>query len=110
MRDDYDMEHNPITQLLDYAKKIISGKAKDHKHRPIRAIETTQFYLYAVCDITPSLERVLDSMSFTRTPDGLGAYLYNNSMHAFIEVVSYDKVKIDAEKRNKVLFDKLGIN
>ncbi len=109
MRDDYDMEDNPVTQLLDYAKKIKDGNAKDSYHRPIKASDNTQFYLYAVCDILPSLERVLDSMSFTRTPDDLGAYLYNGKMHAFIEIISYDKVRNDSEKRNKVLFDKLGI-
>lgn len=109
MRDDYDMEHNPITQLIDYAQKILDGKAKDSKHRPIRVSDNTQFYLYAICDITPSLERVMNRMSFTRTPDGLGGYFYNNSMHAYIEVLSFDKVRNDSEKRNKILFEKLGL-
>ena len=109
MRDDYDMENNPITQVIDYAKKIIDGKAKDSSHRPIKVTDSTQFYLYALCDITPSLERVLDSMSFTRTPDGLGAYLYNSKIHAYIEVLSFDKIRNDSEKRNRVLFEKLGV-
>lgn len=109
MRDDYNMEDNPITQLLDYAKKIKDDKAKDSRHRPIHASETTQFYLYAVCDITPTLARVLDRMSYTRTPDNLGAYFYNQELHAYVEVLSYDKIRNDSEKRNKVLFDKLGI-
>ena len=109
MRDDYNMEDNPVTQLQDYAQKIKDGKAKDSRHRAIHASDTTQFYLYAVCDITPSLSRVLTRMSFTRTPDNLGAYFYNNELHAYIEVLSYDKIRNDAEKRNRVLFDKLGI-
>ena len=109
MRDDYNMEDNPVTQLQDYAQKIKDGKAKDSRHRPIHASDTTQFYLYAICDITPSLSRVLNRMSFTRTPDNLGAYFYNNELHAYIEILSYDKIRNDSEKRNKVLFDKLGI-
>ena len=109
MRDDFDMEDNPITQLLDYAKKIKDNKAKDSRHRPIHTSDTTQFYLYAVCDITPSMSRVLERMSFTRTPDNLGAYFYNRELHAYIEVLSYDKIRNDSEKRNKVLFDKLGL-
>lgn len=109
MRNDYNMEDNPITQLLDYAKKIKDGKAKDSRHRPIRASETTKFYLYAVCDITSSLDRVLERMSYTKTPDNLGAYFYNKDLHAYVEVISYDKIWNDSEKRNKVLFDKLGI-
>lgn len=109
MRDDYDMEHNPITQLEDYAIKIKDGNVRDSHHRPIYASDSTQFYLYAVCDITPSLERVLKRLSFTRTPDNLGAYFYNKELHAYIEVLSYDKIRNDSEKRNRVLFEKLGI-
>lgn len=109
MRDDYTMENNPIQQLLDYVRKIREGKAKDSRHRKINVTDSTQFYLYAVCDITSTLDRVLDSMSFTRTPDNLGAYLYNSQFHAYIEVLSYDKIRNDSEKRNRVLFDKLGI-
>lgn len=109
MRDDYNMENNPITQLIDYAMRIKNGEVKDSKHRKISTSDKTQFYLYALCDITPSLERVLNSHSFTRTADKLGAYMYNNSIHAYIEVLSFDKVRNDSEKRNKVLFDRLGI-
>ena len=109
MRDDYNMEDNPITQLLDYAKKIKDGKTNDCRHRPIHTSATTKFYLYAVCDITPTLNRVLERMSFTKTPDNLGAYFYNQELHAYIEVLSYDKIRNDSEKRNRVLFDKLGI-
>lgn len=31
-------------------------------------------------------------------------------VHAYIEVLSYDKIRNDSEKRNKALFDKLGIH
>lgn len=61
------------------------------------------------CDITPTLARVLERMSFTRTPDNIGAYFYNQELHAYIEVLSYDKIRNDSEKRNKILFDKIGI-
>ena len=110
MRNDYDMENNPITQLIDYAYKIRDGKVKDSKHRNIKTVDTTQFYLYALCDITPTLERVLAQMGFTYTPDRLGAYKYNDAIHSYIEVISYDKVRNDSEKRNKILFEKLGIS
>lgn len=109
MRDDYTYDENPIMQLQGYAAKILSGVIKDSKHRPINASSNTQFYLYALCDITPSLDKVLKMMNFRRTPDNLGAYSYNDEYHAYIEVISYDKIRNDSEKRNKVLFDKLGI-
>ena len=109
MRDDYNMQDNPIIQLQDYTQKILNGEAKDANHRPIKADQNTKFYLYAICDITPSLKRVLKNMSFTRTPDELGAFFYNSELHAYIEVLSFDKICNDSEKRNRVLFDKLGI-
>ena len=98
-----------LFRLSALSKLIRAGEIERIKLISCSWRNDTQFYLYAVCDILPSLERVLDSMSFTRTPDDLGAYLYNGKMHAFIEIISYDKVRNDSEKRNKVLFDKLGI-
>ena len=108
-RDDYNMINNPMNQLVEYVKRIKNGEVKDSNHREIRVTENTQFYLYALCDITPTLDSILDNLSYTRTPDKLGAYFYNNSLHAYIEVLSYDKVKNDAEKRNRILFEKLGV-
>ena len=109
MRDDYTMADNPITQLQLYVKKIREGKVKDSRHRPIKVNEATQFYLYAVCDITPSLEGVLEAMGYQMTPDQLGAYHYNDRNHSYTEVLSYNKILNDAEMRNKVLFTKLGV-
>ena len=110
MRDDYTQDNNPIDQLYSYVKRIKAGKAKDSNHRNINVNENTQFYLYALCDITPTLNDVLNNRSFTRTADNMGAYCYNNSFHAYVEVISYDKVRNDSQKRNRVLFEKLGIN
>lgn len=32
-----------------------------------------------------------------------------DKMNAYIEILSYDKIISDAKKRNRILFDKLGI-
>ena len=34
---------------------------------------------------------------------------YHEKKRTYIELISYDKLILDAEKRNKVLFEKLGI-
>jgi hypothetical protein len=45
-----------------------------------------------------------------KTPDGSGYYNFKNKRYnGFVVVLSYDKVKADARKRNKLLFDKLGL-
>jgi hypothetical protein len=109
MRNDYNEKSNPITQLQDYVIKIKNGKAKDRFHRPIRVGPTTKFYLYAVCDITQSLQDVLLKMDYSLTPDQIGYYHYHSNLNAYCEVLSYDKILNDAKQRNRVLFDKLGI-
>lgn len=109
MRDDYSDADNPIKQLYDYVENIRDNKAKDSKHRQIKVSENTKFYLYAICDITSSLKRIMDKLDFTETPDKLGAFSYNKTYNAYVEVLSYDKLINDSEKRNRVLFDKLGI-
>lgn len=109
MRNDYNDGSNPVTQLYNYVAFLKSGKAMDKDGRLIKAGANTKFYLYAVCDITNTLERILDYHDFTQTPDKLGFYRYNEKMNAYIEILSYDKIINDAKQRNKILFDKLGI-
>lgn len=109
MRNNYTDGDNPVTQLYGYVKKLKGGTARDKNGRPIRAGANTQFYLYAVCDITSSLLPILDFYDFTRTPDDMGYYRYNEKLNAYIEILSYDKIVNDAKKRNQILFDKLGI-
>ena len=108
-RDDYSDDDNPVRQLYRYLRKLQEGTLKDQNQRPIKTDEATQFHLYAVCDITPSLKRILDDYGFSPTGDGLGAFYYNPRYKAYIEVLSYDKIRNDAEKRNRALFDKLGM-
>lgn len=110
MRDDYNDSDNPITQLLKYARQIKSGASKDANGRPIKVSDQTRMYLYAVCDITPSLEPVLENFNFSSTPDGLGMYTFNDNLNAYIEVMSFDKIVNDAKMRNEIFFDKLGIS
>lgn len=108
-RDNYDGKDNPIKQLTDYVRKFRNGELTDCNKRPIKVDNSTQFYLYAVCDLTPSLRASLEEHSFTITSDDLGAFFYNQAFNAYFEVLSYDKIRNDAEKRNKAFFDKLGI-
>jgi uncharacterized protein YdhG (YjbR/CyaY superfamily) len=109
MRDDYSTAENPVTQLYEYVEKIKSGKAKDKYGRKVIAGNGTKFYLYAVCDITPSLEKTIRFNSFKHTPDKMGYYLFNDTYNAYVEILSFDKIIKDSKKRNKILFDKLGI-
>ncbi len=109
MREDYSDSNNPITQLYKYLEKIRNGKAKDRYHRIIGVGETTKFYLYAVCDITSKMKPLINQYNFSPTPDRMGYYSYNDQYNAYFEILSYDKILHNAKKRNRVFFDKLGI-
>lgn len=109
MRNDYNSNSNPINQLYEYVASLKTNKIQDKDGRIIRVGVSTKFYLYAVCDITSTLEHILDFHDFSQTPDKMGYYKYNDKMNAYIEILSYDKIINDAKKRNKILFDKLGI-
>ena len=110
MRDDYSDSDNPINQLYNYADKFKTNKLKDPNGRYIKVNDNTKFYLYAVCDITPTLEKIVTkTYDFTPTPDNRGFYGYHKHYKAYIEVLSFDKIINDAKQRNRILFDKLGI-
>ncbi|MBR1703472.1 MAG: ATP-binding protein [Lachnospiraceae bacterium] len=109
MRNDYNLADNPIEQLLGYVDKLSTNKVTDKNGRIIRVGNNTQFYLYAVCDLTSSLIKVAEHNDFKETPDRLGMYKYHDKKHAYIEILSFNKIINDAEKRNRILFDKLGI-
>lgn len=109
MRDDYSIGDNPISQLYNYVEKIKSGNAKDKYGRIIKAGDNTKFYLYAVCDVTSSLERTIRSHNLKHTPDRLGYYTFNDTYNAYVEILSFNKLLNDSKKRNRILFEKLGI-
>ncbi len=109
MRDNYKDDSNPIEQVFEYVKKIRCGTEMDKNGRLIRANANTPIYLYVICDLTPSMIRHADNASLFETPDrgGYFGYNINPKINASIEVISFDKLLIDANKRNRVLFDKL---
>lgn len=109
MRNDYNGQSNPISQMYEYVEKIQQGKVTDINGRPIIVSENTKFYLYAICDITSTLKSVLKQHSFKQTPDLMGYYVYNEAYSAYVEVLPFDKIINSAKQRNKILFDKLGI-
>lgn len=109
LRDDYTDEDNPISQVYKYIEILKSGKAKDRGGRPIAIKSDIPFYVYIVCDLTSTLRRHARFASLGPTPDGLGFFGYNRELGAYIEIMSYDKLVSDAERRNAAHFEQLGI-
>lgn len=110
-RDDYDGKENPVRQLINYIRQIQSSTSlRDSKGRTFSStMKNAAFHCYIVADITDSLRDVISGYPFHDTPDKLGLVGYLRQPDAFVEVVSYEKLLMDAKRRNAIFFDKVGI-
>jgi hypothetical protein len=107
---DYDDSKNPIEQTEKYIELLLEGKVKGRNGRIVEVNKRTPFYVYIVCDIRPSLQKILERREFERTPDGLGWFKIKSKFYtAYFEVMPFEKVLDDARKRNRILFEKLKI-
>lgn len=112
-RDDYidnDSKKNPLDQVERYVEDLLNGTVENRKGRKIVIDNKFPFYIYIVCDITESFRNILERREFEKTPDGMGYFKFKSKYYsAYIEVIPFDKVLTDAKKRNRILFDKLGL-
>lgn len=113
-RDDFadpSSKEDPVQQIIRYVNQIREGKFKTPTGRDILVNDTTPFYGYVVCDLTKKVKDWLQKeKNFTPMPDGLGWFNWFGNISLYMEVVSWTKLLRDAEMRNKVFFNKLGID
>lgn len=113
-RDDFadpSSKEDPVQQIVRYVNKIREGEFKTPGGRDILVQDTTPFYGYVVCDLTPKVRKWLDKdKNFTPMPDGLGWFHWFGNINLYMEVISWTKLLRDAEMRNKIFFHKLGIS
>jgi hypothetical protein len=108
MRADYSRK-DPVTQVFEYIEKLRGGGQVDVSGRPIALAANARFYCYIICDITTAVENAANRATLTKSPDGLGFFGYIGPYNAYMEVISYTKLVDDAEKRNRILFEKLSL-
>lgn len=108
-RNDYSETENPFVQVADYIHQIKAGKARRLDGRPIPIPSNLPFYSYIICDVTPRLKEWAHHFELQETPDGLGFFGYKRHYNSYFEVISYEKLIADAQKRNKAFFHKLGL-
>jgi hypothetical protein len=113
-RDDFadpSSKEDPVQQIIRYVNQIREGKFKTPTGRDILVNDTTPFYGYVVCDLTKKVKDWLQKeKNFTPMPDGLGWFNWFGNISLYMEVISWTKLLRDAEMRNKVFFNKLGID
>jgi hypothetical protein len=69
----------------------------------------TKFYCYAVCDITDEVKTAIRSYDMRELKNNMGYYCYNDSHNAYVEILNFDKLILDAKRRHKIFFEKLGL-
>lgn len=107
---DYDDSKNPVEQSEKYIELLLEGKVKGRNGRVVEVDRRTPFYVYIICDIRHSLQKILERREFEQTPDGMGWFKIKSKFYsAYFEVMPFEKVLDDARKRNRILFEKLNI-
>ena len=110
MRNDYGAEDNPLKQVIKTVEEIRANQGLDAAGRPINvASAEIPTNCFVVCDLTPRMRSVLKDWDASVTPDNQGYYGYHRNHRLYYEVVDYNKVLRDAERRNKMFFDKLNV-
>ena len=108
--ENYTDKNDPMMQLMDYVMLFKSGNSvRDRNGRVISGInENTAFHCYIVADLTDGLVKRLRG-HFNPTPDNLGLFGYTRNPDTYTEVIPYEKLFLDAQARNTIFFDKLGL-
>lgn len=104
-RNDY--KSDPTEQITQRFYEINNGGVKDIDGRPINPTNL-RYVGYLIADITPTMRRQVDMM-YNKTADGEGYFKTLAGGRGYVEIISYDRLVKDAMRRNRMLFDKLGV-
>ena len=105
-RDDY--RSDPAQQVIQRFVEINRSKTSDINGRPINPTGI-RYFGYLIADLTPSLRFQME-MNYHPSIDGEGFFRALPSGNGYVEIISYDKLLKDAARRNRVLFDRLGLH
>lgn len=105
-RDNYDKD--PADQIIQRFREIAEGGVADVDGRQINPANL-RYTGYLIADLTPSLHRQVFGR-YHRTADNEGYFSPLSNGNGYIEILSYDKLIKDANRRNRILFDKLGLH
>ncbi len=104
-------DEDPTRQLYRYLREIKETKrVRLPNGRDLNVGDTTRYYCYAICDITPAIHVFAENNgNYARLKGELGYYMYNRALNAHTEILHFDKLVVDAKRRHKAFFEKLGI-
>ena len=96
-------------QMNEQIKGIESGSVKDNKGRNVRLPDNTPITFYFVCDTN-----AFNQIKTDATDEGYILTPYGSLMRVVgvkhVEILTYQTILVNARRRNKIFFDKLGIS
>jgi hypothetical protein len=102
-------EETPHEQVMKYVKQL-RKKELDLQGKYIKTIESTRYYCYILLDLNKRNEEVFIDNAYTPLSENRGYIYYHPAYKMYVTVLDYRELKKDAERRNKIFFEKLGIN
>lgn len=105
-RDDYDKD--PADQVIQRFVEINESRVEDIDGRDINP-HGLRYIGYLIADLTTSLRRQV-AMRYWPAADNEGYFCPLPGGNGYVEIISYTKLVRDAKRRNRVLFEKLGLH
>ena len=105
-RDDYSSD--PAQQVLNHFVAIDDGKVRDVDGITVNP-SNIRYYGYLIAELTPTLKKQM-RFNYQQSVDGEGFFKTLPGGNGYMEIISYDKLLRDAQRRNRALFEKLGLH
>jgi hypothetical protein len=108
-RTDYKDTDNPIRQLIDAAQEIRDGNilTLDGELKSVR--KEVLIFGFGICDFTAQVVSFARLFDMKKTIDGLGYQKYHEETNMIMELMTYQKLISEAERRNAAFFKRLGM-
>lgn len=102
-------EESPHEQVMKYVKKL-RNRELDLDGKTLNTNENTRFYCYILLDLNKKNEEIFIDNNYTPLREHKGYIYYHSGYKMYVTVLDYRQLQKDAERRNKVFFEKLGID
>ena len=102
--------YDPVAQIKNMVTDLQENTCANRDGRKIIFAKDAHFFGYIITDFDDFIRKCVKSDGNLKlNPRGDGYFHYYSEMRLWLEIISYDKLIGDAEKRNQIFFQKLGL-
>lgn len=101
---------DPIQRLIEYTRLIRDGKIRRRDGLAVNVPEAVPIYAFAICNVTAAYRQILeDTYKASQMADDTW-FMTREKLRLQVHVVPYTVAVQNAEKRNAVFFDRVGLS